>query len=376
MLVELSKTQREQRDRARSFVEQYISPHAAEWDRNEAISPEVIQQLKSRGYLGTIVGGVRGEPVDDIIYGLVTEEIARGCSSVRSLLTVHDMVALALVRWGSKKLKEEFEAGVRQARYLCALAVSEPETGSDAAGVQTEARCDGDTYVLSGRKKWITFGQIADLILVLARCDGRLTTFLVPATTPGILRTPLKGIFGTRASMLAEIEFCECRIPKLYLIGKVGFGFSHVIASALDLGRYSVAWGAVGIAQACLESCLSYTARRKQFGVCLNEHQLIRRKLSEMIAGTSAARLLCCRAGYLRLKKAPSSVSETLVAKYFASKTAVRSANDAVQVHGANGLTEEFPVARYLRDAKVTEIIEGTTQIQQLTIPTCPLTEL
>jgi glutaryl-CoA dehydrogenase (non-decarboxylating) len=186
----------------------------------------------------------------------------------------------------------------------------------------------------------------------------------------------MKGIVGTRASLLAEIELHECYIPARYLLGKVGFGLSHVIASVLDHGRYSVAWGSVGIAQACLDACLAHTAKRRQFGVELREHQLVQRKLTNMIVNVRAARLLCYRAGYLRTLNDPGASAETLVANNFASRTAVQSANDAVQLHGAIGLTEESPVARFLRDSKVMEIIEGSTQIQQITIAKYPFDEL
>lgn len=377
MQIELTEVQKKARLQYRNFVQEHISPYAAEWDRQETISLQVIDQLRGAGYLSaplaTEAGGGGLEPIS---YGLLTEEIGRGCSSVRSLLTVHDMVALALWRWGSRDLKAKIGRAVGMAELLCALALSEPGAGSDAAGVQTEARLEGDEYVLNGRKKWITFGQIADLFLVLARCEGKLTAFTVPATAPGFVRRPLRGIVGTRASLLAELEFRDCRIPSIYLTGKVGFGLSHVISTALDSGRYSVAWGSVGIAQACLDACLDYASSRKQFGVALREHQLVQRKLTNMIADTRAARLLCYRAGYLRQTGDPCASSETLVAKYFASRAAVSAANEAVQLHGANGLTEAFPVARYLRDAKVTEIIEGSSQIQQITIAKSPLGEL
>jgi glutaryl-CoA dehydrogenase (non-decarboxylating) len=377
MQVELTEAQKNARARFRSFVREWISPHAGEWDREEKIPLRVVDQLRGEGLLGAPLpveaGGGGMEP---ITYGLLTEEVARGCSSVRSLLTVHDMVAQAIWRWGSRDLKARIGGAVAMAETVCALALSEPDVGSDASGVQTEARLENDEYVINGRKKWITFGQIADLFLVLARCEGRLAAFAVPATSPGLIRRPLRGIVGTRASMLAELEFRDCRVASYYLTGRVGFGLSHVFSTALDCGRYSVAWGSVGIAQACLDACLDYTASRKQFGVELREHQLVRRKLTNMITNTRAARLLCYRAGYLRQAGDPNASSETLVAKYFASQAAVRAANDAVQLHGANGLTEEYPVARYLRDAKVTEIIEGSSQIQQMTIARTPLGEL
>ena len=377
MRIELSGAQREARLRFREFVREHITPHAGQWDREERVPLDVIERLRESGYLGAPVSvEAGGGGLDAITYGLLTEELARGCSSVRSLLTVHDMVALAVWRWGSRELKTNIGGAAARAELLCALALTEPEVGSDAAGVQTEARAEGDGYVLNGRKKWITYGQIADLFLTLVRCEGKLTAFLVPADAEGFARRPLRGIVGTRASLLAELEFNDCFVPASHLVGRIGFGLSHVVGAALDHGRYSVAWGAVGIAQACLDACLEYTSFRKQFGVELAQHQLVQRKLTNMITDTRAARLLCYRAGYLRQNGDPGAASETLVAKYFASRAAVRAANDAVQLHGANGLTDDYPVARYLRDARVTEIIEGSTQIQQISIAKNPPGEL
>lgn len=369
MQIDLTETQKEARSGFRRFVRERIAPQAGVWDREERVPMEIIDQLRRNGYLGAplpIEAG--GGDMDPITYGLLTEEIARGCSSVRSLLTVHDMVVAAIWRWGSRDLKARISGAVVRGESLCALALSEPNVGSDAAGVQTEARLEKDEYILTGRKRWITFGQIAHLFLVLARCEGNLTTFLIPGDAPGLIRRPLRGIVGTRAALLAELEFDQCRIPNSYLVGRMGFGLSHVMGTALDLGRYSVAWGSVGIAQACLDACLDYTSSRRQFGVELREHQLVQRKITNMIADTRAARLLCYRAGYVRHIGDPGATSETLIAKYFASKTAVRAANVAVQLHGANGLTDQYHVARYLRDAKVMEIIEGSTQIQQIAI--------
>lgn len=377
MRLELSGAQSEARLRFRQFVREHITPHADRWDREERVPAELIERLRANGYLGSPLSlEAGGGGLDAITYGLLTEELARGCSSVRSLLTVHDMVALAIWRWGSRELKAKVGTAAARAELVCALALSEPEAGSDAAGVQTTARAEGDGYVLNGRKKWITYGQIADLFLALVRCEEKLTAFVVPADAKGFTRRPLHGIVGTRASLLAELEFDDCFVPANHLVGRIGFGLSHVVGTALDHGRYSVAWGAVGIAQACLDACLEYTSARRQFGVELSQHQLVQRKLTNMITGTRAARLLCYRAGYMRQMGDPGAGSETLIAKYFASKTAVGAANDAVQLHGANGLTEEYPVARYLRDARVTEIIEGSTQILQMHIAKNPPGEL
>ena len=367
--IELSETQKEARSDFRRFAQERIVPDAGMWDREERLPPEIIDELKQRGYLGApLPAEAGGQEMDPITYGLLTEEIARGCSSVRSLLTVHDLVVTAIWRWGNRDLKAKIKGAVVRGERLCAIALSEPDAGSDLASVQTEARSVADGYLLNGCKKWISFGQIAHFFLVLARCEEQLTAFLVPHDAPGLIRRPLRGVIGTRAALLAELEFNQCRIPSSHLVGRLGFGLSHVIGTALDLGRYSVAWGSVGIAQACLDASIDYTGSRRQFGVQLREHQLVQRKITDMIVETRAARLLCYRAGYVRQTGAPSAISETLVAKYFASKTAVRAANVAVQLHGANGLTDQYPVARYLRDAKVMEIIEGSTQIQQISI--------
>lgn len=368
MNLELTPGQRAARAGFRAFAAEEIAPHADRWDREEAIPAELIGKLRERGYLGSNVAREHGGLGRDMItYGLLTEEIARGCSSVRSLLTVHDMVAHAIQRWGSREQKERYLPRMAKGEILGALALSEPNAGSDAKSVETAAREDGDAWVLNGRKKWTTFGQIAGLFLVLAQADGKPTAFLVERES--LTMRPLRGIVGTRASMLAELFLEDCRVPKGQLLGRPGFGVSHVIAAALEQGRYSVAWGSVGIAQACLDASRAYAAERRQFGAPLADHQLIRAMLTDMIVDVRAARLLCLRAGYLRDAGDPGSFMETMAAKYFASRAATRAASDAVQIHGANGMTEDYPVARYLRDSRVMEIIEGSTQIQQITIP-------
>jgi glutaryl-CoA dehydrogenase (non-decarboxylating) len=378
--LELTAAQRAARAEFRAFAAAEIAPHADRWDREEAIPAGLIEELRRRGYLGSNVPEEHGGPGRDLItYGLLTEEIAKGCSSVRSLLTVHDMVAHAIHRWGSREQRERWLPRMARGEVLGALGLSEPDAGSDARSVETTARADGDTWVLDGRKKWTTFGQIAGLFLVLAQVgekpDGKLTAFLVERDAPGVTVQPLREVWGTRASMLAEIVLDGCRIPRGNLIGRPGFGLSAVVSTALEHGRYSVAWGAVGIAQACLEASQAYAAERRQYGAPIADHQLIRRLIADMIAGVRAARLLCLRAGWMRQTGDPLAGGEVMIAKYFASTLATRSANDAVQIHGANGISDAFPVGRYLRDSRVTEIIEGSTQIQQINIPLFELQE-
>lgn len=227
---------------------------------------------------------------------------------------------------------------------------------------------NGDKYILNGTKKWISFGQKADLFLTFAQTEGGIGAFLIERENPSIAVAPIRDLLGLRASELAEIRFENCLVSSENLLSKGYFTFEAVATMALDFGCYSTACGCVGIAQACLEASLSYSQKRNQFKVPIGQHQLIQEKLSDMISSVRAARLLCYQAGFLRYQKSPDAVRSTLIAKYFASKIAFQAANDAVQIHGANGCSVEYPVQRYFRDAKIQEIIEGTSQIQQIQI--------
>ncbi len=306
--------------------------------------------------------------MDMVTFGLLNEELGRGCSSLRSLLTVHSMVIQAVQRWGRREIKERWLPKLASGEAIGAFALSEPDVGSDASAIQARATATPEGYLLNGRKKWITSGQIADLFLVFARYEERPCAFLVERERAGLTILPLKGLLGLRASMPAELHFQQCLIPKSSLVGGEGFGVSAVAASALDLGRYSVACGCVGLAQACLDAVLSYTENRRQFGVELKEHQLVQQMVTNMLVTVQAARLLCYHAGALKDQGDPRMIMQTWSAKYFASRTAMRAASDAVQLHGANGCSNAYPVQRYFRDAKIMEIIEGSTQIQQVTI--------
>ena len=379
MRLELSQRQRELRAEARAFAAAEIAPHAARFDRDEAFPRQLVERLAARGYLASTLSAEHGGSGRDMVsYGLLTEEIGRACSSVRSLLTVHDMVAHALERWGSAAQRQCWLPAMARGEVVAALALTEPGAGSDAASIETAAEpaaADGG-WELTGRKKWISFGQIADLFLVFAKLDGQAAAFLLERGTPGLSIQPIRGLMGTRAAMLAELELDRCPVPREALVGRPGFGISHVAAAALELGRLSVAWGSVAIGQACLDACRSYAAERRQFGAPIGEHQLVRAMLTDMTTEVRAGRLLCCRASWLKQQRDPGAFMEIMLAKYYCSRMAVRAASDAVQLHGANGVSAEYPVARYLRDAKVMEIIEGSTQIQQITIARFDLDEL
>lgn len=369
MKIELTPEQQAARAEFRAFADAEIMPYADQFDCEEGLPSTLIQKMAQRKYLSTILPAeVGGLGLDMISFGLLNEEIGRACSSTRSLLTVHGMASYAILRWGTRTQKEYWLPRLAAGETIGAFALTEPNIGSDAKHIETTAERQDDVYVLNGHKKWITFGQLADLFLVMTQTEGKHSAFLVEKNTPGFTIQPMRGLLGTRASMLAELHLEGCRVPKANLIGGPGMGFGTVALSALDVGRYSVAWGCVGIGQACLEASLKYSSERKQFGAPLKSFQLIQEMIANMVAQVKAARLLCYQAGYLKDSNHPSATAETLVAKYFASTMAPKVASDAVQIHGGNGCGPDYPVSRYFRDAKVMEIIEGSSQMQQVMI--------
>lgn len=377
MALLLTPEQAAARAEFRGFVDREVEPRAGRHDREEALDLGVVRALAAARLLAADLPAEQGgRGLDPVSLGLLAEELGRGCSSVRSLMTVHGMVAHTIARWGTPTQRDEWLARLGGGERLAALAVSEAEAGSDLARVRTLARRDGDDHVLTGDKCWITCGQLADVFLVLAQAEAGPTAFLVRRDATGLEVEPLRGMLGTRGSMLATLRLRGCRVPAGALLGRPGLGLAWIVGTALDHGRFTVGCGAVGIAQACLEASVRHAERREQFGARLIEHQLVRRMLCEMTAGTRAARLLCLHAAQLRAARHPDSVAETSLAKYFAARTAMRSATDAVQIHGALGCSGERPVERLLRDAKVMEIIEGSNEMHQLHIPDLAVAEV
>lgn len=357
------------RTSAHAFASEYIAPYGNEFERAGRIPEELLERMSVAGiwapFLPTEVGG---SGLSMVALGEIHEEVGRACSSVRSLLTVHTMLSWALQRWGSAEQRERWSADLATGRVLGAFCLTEPDAGSDAAGIRTIAEPTGDGFVLNGGKKWITNGQRADLYLVFARFGSSIAAFLVPRSTPGVGVTPIRDIMGTRGSMLAELTFSDVQLGRDALLGPSGFTAGMVLTGTLDLGRYSVASGSVGIIQACLDACADYTTHRKVGGTALKDLQLIQAKVSDMVTDARAARLLVAEAGRLKDAGESSTIMATWIAKYFASTAAAKHASEAVQIHGANGMGGEYPVGRYYRDAKVMEIIEGSNEIQRITI--------
>ena len=359
------------REAIRAFVDREIVPFAGAWDRDARTPPEIVHALAMRGYLDTARPDVGAGYAARLV--LLHEETGRGCSSVRSLLTVHGMVSHALWRWGSRAQQAQWLPRLARGESIGAFALSESDVGSDASAVTTEATLDGDSYIVQGHKQWITYGQVAGVFLVVVRSAGGPLALLVERDTPGLTVTPRHGITGTRASMLATLQFDRCRVPVQARVGGPGFGIG-IALSALEIGRLSVAAGCVGIIQACLDASVRYAAERRQFGVAIGEHQLVQRMIADMATDVRAARLLCERAAVLHDARDPRAPHEIFIAKYFASTAASRAAASAMQIHGANGCTEQHPVNRYVRDARVMEIVEGTTQVLQSEIGRVELT--
>lgn len=369
MKLELSPKQLKAKIEFGEYAKKEIGPYAEHNDRKGKIPRELIFSLGEKGYLTPMLPkSYWGLDMDMLTVGLLNEEIGKYCTSIRAILTVQGMVALAIQKWGTEGQRTKWLPLLSAGRAIASFGLTEPDTGTDAKSIGTTAELVDNHFILNGTKKWITAGQIADVFLIIAQCEGKPTAFLVEKDTPGLHIKALDMPLGARASMLAEVNMQSCKIPNENIVGKIGSGLSHIALYSLDFGRYTVAWGCVGLGQACLEQSIKYSKYRKQFNVPLRKHQLIQKMITEMVVNVKAARMLCYSAGYLKDICDPDSIIETWTAKYFASTMLNKIATNAVQIHGANGCSKEYPVERYMRDAKIYEIIEGTTQIHEVII--------
>jgi alkylation response protein AidB-like acyl-CoA dehydrogenase len=373
MRFELSATQEMIRQAAREFADEVVLPGARERDRAERFPAELIPRLAELGFLApTLPEQYGGQGLDFISEAIIFEEIGRADSSIRTTLSVQiSLTELPILRWGTAEQKARFLPKLASGEWLGCFGLTEPQAGSDAANQQTRAVRDGGDWVLSGRKIWISNGGIASLAIIFAQTDPAqkhkgLAAFLVETDTPGFATQDIHGKLGLRSSNTAELILEEVRVPGANLLGQIGDGFP-IAMSALDDGRFGVASGCVGILQGCVDASVAYAQERMAFERPIARFQLVQELIADMVLDLEAARLLVYRAGYLKSKGVPNT-RETCLAKWYASEAAVRAALNAIQVHGGYGYSDEYPVERYLRDAKVATLYEGTTQIQKLIV--------
>jgi alkylation response protein AidB-like acyl-CoA dehydrogenase len=375
--LELDEEQTAVRALAADFVNREIIPHSTAWDRAEQVDRGIVKKLGSLGFLGlTIPEEYGGSGGDHLSYVLVTEELGRGDSSVRGLLSVSlGLVSKQINHYGTEAQKQRWLPRLTSGEALGCFALTEPGTGSDAGNLTTRAVRDGDDWVVNGAKMFITNGTWAEVALVFVRTGGDdpakaghrgVSAFLVPTDTPGLTRTTVHGKLGLRGQPTAELVFADVRVPHSAMLGAEGKGFGIAMA-ALSKGRMSVGAGCVGIIQASLDAAVAYSTEREQFGGPIAAHQLVQEMLADIRVDLDAARLLVWRVADLIDRGLPFA-TESSVAKLYASEAAVRASNTALQVFGGYGFIDEYPVGKYVRDARVMTLYEGTSQIQKLLI--------
>ena len=372
MDLSLSEDQQDFRDLARAFLEREAVPHRMQWDRDESVDLAIVPKLAELGFFGLTIpeeyGGVGG---DHVTYSLAMEELGRADSALRGIVSVSSgLVGKSILFHGTEEQKQEWLPQLASATRLGCFGLTEPDTGSDAGNLTSRATRDGSDWVINGRKRFITNGTWADVALVFARTsdDGPrgITAFLVPTDSPGFEAREVTGKLGLRGQATAELFLDDVRVPDAAVLGEVGQGFK-IAMGTLDKGRLAVAAGCVGIVQGCLEASVSYAKSRTQFGKPIAAFQLVQDMIADMSVDADAARLLVWRCADLIDRGEPFGTAASK-AKLFASEAAVRAADNAIQVHGGAGYVDDFPVAKYLRDARVMTLYEGTSQIQKLLI--------
>jgi alkylation response protein AidB-like acyl-CoA dehydrogenase len=370
--LQLTEEQADLRRLAAEFVDREVVPYAAEWDRRESVDTAIVGRLGELGLLGvTIEESYGGSGGDHVAYCLLLEELGRGDSSIRGIVSVSlGLVAKTIAAFGTEDQKREWLPRLCSGEALGCFGLTEPDTGSDAAALRCRAERDGGDWLLTGSKMFITNGTWAKVALVMARTGGPgpkgITAFLVPTDTPGFSAREIHGKLGLRGQATAELIMDAARVPDSCRLGEQGQGFT-VAMSALAKGRMSLAAGCVGICAGCLQVSVDYACKRQQFGRPIAAFQLVQDLIASMALEADAARLLVWRVADLVDRGLPFG-TEASMAKLFASEAAVRAANAAVQVFGGYGYIDEYPVGKYLRDARVTTVYEGTSQIQKLLI--------
>jgi glutaryl-CoA dehydrogenase (non-decarboxylating) len=369
--LSLSDENRLVQDSVREFTAAEITPNIREWDAGHEVHREVFEKMGQLGFLGAPIPEQYGGPgMDYVSLGILCEELERADTAFRVVMSVHvGLNSLTLLQWGTEDQKQRYLVPQARGEKLATFGLTEPGVGTDAASLATTARRDGDSYVLNGSKIWISLADIADHFLVFATVDREkrhkgVTAFIVERGTAGLSTRTIEGKLGIHAGNTGEIYLDDVRVPVENRVGEEGEGFT-IAMSAIDQGRYTVATGAVGLARACLDASVRYARERQTFGEEIGRHQLVKQMIAKMGAGIEAGRLLCLQAAWLK-NRGRRNTRETSLAKWFCTDHAVQSALDAIQVHGAYGYSNEYPVERYLRNAKAAVIYEGTSQLHTL----------
>ncbi len=357
----------------RDFVQKEIAPVIKEYDRKQEPLPFMLERMGKLGILG-LPFPVRygGQGMDYLAWGLACEELEAGDTSLRVVMSVHTgLCAMSLFQWGTEEQKQKFLVPLAKGEKIGCGAFTEPGMGSDVAAMRTSAKRDGDSYILNGEKMWISLASKADLALVTVKTDpaspkpsSALSTFIVDLHSEGVRRGDIHGKLGVRAGSTGWISFTDVRVPAANRLGEEGEGFK-ITMSAFDHGRYTVASGATGIIRACLEASVKYAKTRSTFGKPIAEHQLIQEKIAKMSQDYEIARLLYYQVGWLK-NQGKRCTRETSFAKKFATEASFSAANEAIQIHGAYGYSDEYDVERYLRNARGAMIYEGSSEIQTL----------
>ncbi|MEU4985669.1 acyl-CoA dehydrogenase family protein [Streptomyces sp. NPDC021969] len=346
---------------------------AARWDQDGGLPDSVRAEFAASGLLAAdLPERYGGAGLDPLALGEITARIGGECSALRGLLTVQGMVAAALLRWGTAEQRADWLPRLAGGELTAGFAATEQAAGSALGAVETRIEASDRPgrreLVVSGRKRWVTFGAVADVFLVLGTYGGRPAAVLVDADRAGVEREPVNGQLGMRAARIAHLSFDRVRVPRCRLVAPPGLGLTHVVGTALDHGRFTVAWGCVGMTEACVEDAATHAATRRQQGIPLGDHQLVRSLLAGAAVDAAGARELARRAAEARAPGPGRGVPETLMAKYAAAAAAARAGRDAVQVLGSAGCAPDSRAGRHFRDAKVMEIIEGAQQVSELHI--------
>ncbi len=359
------------RKMVREFALREIAPTIKEHDREQTFDRSLLDKMAEQGLLGICLPvKYGGAGMDYISLGVACEELERVDTSARVIMSVHvGLNSLALLQWATEAQKQRYLVPQAMGERIGTYALTEPNAGSDAAAIQTTARKEGDSYILNGEKMWISLADVADSFIIIAYTDRSqkhrgMSAFIVDRDMPGVSTGTIHGKLGVRAGNTGFISMQDVPVPAENRLGEEGEGFK-IAMSALDNGRYTVAWGAVGLTQACLDASAKYANEREAFGVCIGQHELVQQMIAKMVQRVEAGRLLCLKAGWMK-NQGQRNTRETSLAKWYACDASFDSAADAVQIHGAYGYSDEYDVERYLRNSKGAVIYEGSREIQQI----------